>query len=112
MSSNGATAEVTMLQTQPPIKLFGPEAFEGMHRAGRLTATILDQLTDLIKPGVTTQEIDDAVMDFASAQQGRASDAELSRLRQIQLHIDQPCRLPWHSQHQSLCARAISSMSM
>lgn len=56
-----------MLQTQPQIKLFGPEAFEGMHRVGRLTATILDQLTDLIKPGVTTQEIDDAVMDFACA---------------------------------------------
>jgi methionyl aminopeptidase len=58
---------VIMLQTQPPIKLFGPEAFEGMHRAGRMTATILDQLTDLIKPGVTTQEIDDAVMDYAIA---------------------------------------------
>ncbi|MEM6383836.1 MAG: type I methionyl aminopeptidase [Pseudomonadota bacterium] len=54
-----------MLQTQPQIRLFGPEAFEGMHRAGQLTATILDQITDLIKPGVTTQQIDDAVMDFA-----------------------------------------------
>lgn len=54
-----------MLQTQPQIKLFGAEAFEGMHRAGQLTATILDQLNDLIKPGVTTLEIDEAVMDFA-----------------------------------------------
>ena len=54
-----------MLQTQPQIRLFGEEAFDGMRRAGRLTATILDQLNELIKPGVTTQDIDDAVMDFA-----------------------------------------------
>ena len=57
-----------MLQTQPQIRIFGTEAFEGMRRAGRLTATILDQLGDIIKPGVTTQHIDDAVMDFALAQ--------------------------------------------
>lgn len=54
-----------MLQTQPQIKLFGPEAYEGMHRAGRMTALILDQLNAMIVPGVSTQEIDDAVMDFA-----------------------------------------------
>ena len=43
------------------IKLHGPAAFEGMRRAGRLAAEILDALTDVVKPGVTTGEIDDVV---------------------------------------------------
>jgi methionyl aminopeptidase len=43
------------------IKLHGPEAFEGMRRAGRLAAEILDALAPLVQPGVTTGEIDDVV---------------------------------------------------
>ena len=40
------------------IKLHGPEAFEGMRRAGRLAAEILDALIPHVVPGVTTAEID------------------------------------------------------
>jgi methionyl aminopeptidase len=40
------------------IKLHGPEGFEGMRRAGRLAAEILDALAPQIVPGVTTGEID------------------------------------------------------
>ncbi len=43
------------------IKLHGPEAFEGMRKAGRLAAEILDAMVDIVKPGVTTGEIDDVV---------------------------------------------------
>ena len=43
------------------IKLHGPEGFEGMRRAGRLAAEILDAMVDLVKPGITTGEIDDVV---------------------------------------------------
>ena len=43
------------------IKLHGPEAFEGMRRAGRLAAEILDALAPLVVPGVTTGELDDVV---------------------------------------------------
>lgn len=43
------------------IKLHGPEGFEGMRRAGRLAADILDELTGFVAPGVTTAEIDDRV---------------------------------------------------
>lgn len=43
------------------IKLHGPEGFEGMRKAGRLAAEILDELTTFIVPGVTTQAIDDKV---------------------------------------------------
>jgi methionyl aminopeptidase len=40
------------------IKLHGPEAFEGMRRAGRLAAEILDELVPHVVPGVSTAELD------------------------------------------------------
>jgi methionyl aminopeptidase len=43
------------------IKLHGPESFEGMRRAGRLAAEILDALAPLVQPGVTTQALDGVV---------------------------------------------------
>ncbi len=43
------------------IKLHGPEGFEGMRRAGRLAAGILDALVPHVVPGVSTQELDDIV---------------------------------------------------
>jgi methionyl aminopeptidase len=43
------------------IKLHGPEGFEGMRRAGRLAAEILDALAPLVQPGVSTQYLDDIV---------------------------------------------------
>jgi methionyl aminopeptidase len=43
------------------IKLHGPEGFEGMRRAGRLAAEILDALAPHVVPGVSTQELDDIV---------------------------------------------------
>lgn len=43
------------------IKLHGPEGFEGMRRAGRLAAEILDALVPMAQPGVSTQELDDVV---------------------------------------------------
>jgi methionyl aminopeptidase len=49
------------------IKLHGPQDFEGMRKAGRLTAEALDMLIPHVKPGVTTQYLDDLVYDFALA---------------------------------------------
>jgi len=46
------------------IKLYDEEGFEGMRLASRVTASCLDALADFIKPGVTTQEIDDFVVKF------------------------------------------------
>jgi methionyl aminopeptidase len=40
------------------IKLHGDEGFEGMRRAGRLAAEILDALVSQVVPGVTTGELD------------------------------------------------------
>ena len=49
------------------IKLHGPDAFEGMRKAGRLAAEVLDLLTDQVRPGVTTEFLDNIVFDFALA---------------------------------------------
>ena len=47
------------------IPLHGPEAFEGMRRAGRLTAEALDLLVDHVTPGTTTDALDKLIFEFA-----------------------------------------------
>lgn len=47
------------------IKLHGPEAFEGMRRAGRLAAEGLDLMVEAVKPGVTTDALDKLIFEFA-----------------------------------------------
>jgi len=47
------------------IKLHDEKAFEGMRKAGRLAAEILDSLVPMIAPGITTEDIDDVVRDHA-----------------------------------------------
>jgi methionyl aminopeptidase len=46
------------------IKRHGPEGFEGMRRAGRLAAECLDLLVPEVKPGVTTEHLDDLAREF------------------------------------------------
>jgi len=46
------------------IKLHGPEGFAGMRKAGQLAARCLDMLAPMVKPGVTTAELDKAAMDY------------------------------------------------
>ena len=50
------------------IKLHGAEAFKGMRKAGQLAARALDMLVEHVKPGVTTEHLDDIVVDFAVKQ--------------------------------------------
>ncbi len=40
------------------IKIHGPDAFEGMRRAGALAAATLDFIAPYVRPGVTTGELD------------------------------------------------------
>jgi methionyl aminopeptidase len=49
------------------IKLHGPDAFAGMAKAGRLVAEVLDLLANKVKPGVTTESLDQFVFEFALA---------------------------------------------
>jgi methionyl aminopeptidase len=52
------------------IKLHGPEGFEGMRRAGRAAAEVLDALVPHVVPGITTQAIDDIVQREMAARGG------------------------------------------
>lgn len=47
------------------IKLYDEDAFDGMRKAGQLTAHALDLLVSHVEPGVTTAFLDDLVFDFA-----------------------------------------------
>jgi methionyl aminopeptidase len=47
------------------IKLHGPEAFEGMRKAGRMAAEVLDMLVAEVKPGVTTAHLDKLAREMA-----------------------------------------------
>ncbi|MBI1366637.1 MAG: type I methionyl aminopeptidase [Alphaproteobacteria bacterium] len=46
------------------IKIHRPEDFEGMRKAGRLAAQCLDMLAPLVRPGVTTGELDRKAFEF------------------------------------------------
>ena len=52
-------------QTKGKIRLYGPEAFEGMRAAGRLVAEALDLMAEHVKPGVTTERLDRLMFEFA-----------------------------------------------
>lgn len=66
------TEYVTVTEDMPQardgaIKLHGPAGFEGMRKAGRLAAEILDALVPHVVPGVTTAELDDIVRNMTVA---------------------------------------------
>jgi methionyl aminopeptidase len=48
------------------IRLYGRDAFEGMRKAGQLAARALDMLVPQVKPGVTTERLDELVGAFAA----------------------------------------------
>lgn len=45
------------------IKIYGPDGFAGMRRAGRIAAETLDALAPLVVPGVSTGDLDDFARD-------------------------------------------------
>ncbi len=52
------------MESRSGFTLHGPEAFEGMRKAGALAASCLDMLAREVKPGVTTQTLDDLATQF------------------------------------------------
>lgn len=59
-----------MRVTKEGIRLYEASDFAGMHAAGKLAAEILDRVADMVKPGVTTGELDaaiEAMVDEAGA---------------------------------------------
>ncbi len=60
-------------QSQPQIKLKSTEEIEGMRRAGRVAARGLAHLLEHVKPGISTQELDDLIVAFAQANDARSA---------------------------------------
>ncbi|MFD2646473.1 type I methionyl aminopeptidase [Devosia albogilva] len=58
-------ASPRLRRTPGVIPLHGEEGFEGMRRAGQLTAAALDVLTEYVEPGVPTATIDKVAYEFA-----------------------------------------------
>jgi len=58
-------AALSPLRKTGQIKLYGPDGFAAMRRVGALVADCLDLLTLRVRPGITTNEIDSFVLDFA-----------------------------------------------
>ncbi|WP_018997955.1 type I methionyl aminopeptidase [Hirschia maritima] len=61
---NYIDANTMPLRNTGAIRLHGPEGFEGMRKAGNLSARCLDMLVDEVKPGVTTGYLDDLAREF------------------------------------------------
>ncbi|MBY0612092.1 MAG: type I methionyl aminopeptidase [Beijerinckiaceae bacterium] len=57
-------ANVTTQRRPGQIKLYGPEGFEGMRRAGQLAARALDMMASEAKLGVTTAHLDKLIFEF------------------------------------------------
>ena len=55
------------LKNTGAIRLYSNADFDGMRAASQITARCLDELSHLIKPGITTQQIDDFVNEFGKA---------------------------------------------
>jgi methionyl aminopeptidase len=68
------TIDTPMVRTGA-IKLYDAAGFEGMRRAGRLAAHILDEITPHVVPGVTTGELDAII--FRLMREGGAVPATL-----------------------------------
>ena len=58
MRRNHLTAHAEPARDTGNVPLHGPEAFEGMRRAGQLAATVLDYITPFVVPEVTTESLD------------------------------------------------------
>ena len=58
---NDQISEQAMHPEERSIKIHTAKDFDGMRKAGRLAAETLDMLVPLIKPGMTTEEINTLV---------------------------------------------------
>jgi len=54
-------------QTKDGIRIYDPSDFAGMHAAGKLAATILDEIAEHVVPGQTTGALDKLIEDKVNA---------------------------------------------
>lgn len=61
---NYIAAESAPIKNTGQIRLHGEHGFAGMRKACALTAACLDEMADIVKPGVTTEAIDQFVFQY------------------------------------------------
>ncbi len=74
-------AAAAPLRKTGQIKIHGPAAFDGMRKAGQLTARCLDMLTEHVRPGVPTDTIDRLVYEFAMDHGALPATLDVPRLQ-------------------------------
>ena len=79
------------------IKLHGPAGFAGMRKAGALVSKCLDELTDIVKPGVLTSQNRRFRARFRLQPWRLSRHLDVSRLPLFDLHLDQSRGLPRHA---------------
>jgi len=67
---NDQISEEAVYPEERSVKIHAASDFEGMRKAGRLAAETLDMLAPLIKPGITTEEINTLVHDYTLEHDG------------------------------------------
>lgn len=58
------SADTAPLKNTGQIRLYNEADFDAMNEAGQLTARALDHVAEMVKPGISTEEIDDFVFQF------------------------------------------------
>ena len=76
------------------IRLYDEKDFAGMRVASQITAKCLDELAEVIKPGVTTQEVDDFVVEFGRQHHAIPATLNSARLRRTMMLSDCPTYIP------------------
>lgn len=60
-------------QKQPQVNIKSAAELEGMRRAGRLASQCLQEITHAVKPGMSTQDLDDMIVEFAKRHGARSA---------------------------------------
>ena len=103
---NYIEATLAPLKNDGQIKLHGPEAFAGMRKAGRLVAECLDAIDDIVRPGLPTaghRPTSSTSSPWTMAPCRRRSATRATR--KLDLHLDQPRRLPRHPEREAASRR-------
>ncbi len=73
------------------------EKFEKMRAAGKLASQTLDMLTDVIKPGISTEKIDKVGYEFIKDNGGHSAPLYYRGFLKIIMHVLEPCSMSWNS---------------
>ena len=84
---------------------YGPDAFAGMRKAGQLVAECLDRPCRRGEARRADRAHRQVRVRLRDGPRRAPRDADVSRLQQVDLHVDQPRRLPRHPEREAAAGR-------